>query len=94
MDFLDYVPLDTDHLNVYSLKLITIILEKGPETVNSSDLVSFPNPGFSLIEDQDIIQDRKAVGALFWLVHYYSKSWQILNLNLDRAIKISRRERS
>jgi hypothetical protein len=39
---LDYVPLDKDHLNVYSLKLITIILETGPEILNSFDLASFP----------------------------------------------------
>lgn len=37
-DFLDYVPLDHDHLEVYSLKLVTIILEIGPELINSFDL--------------------------------------------------------
>jgi len=41
-DFLDYVPLSFDHLTVYSAKLVTIILETGPEIINSFDLVSFP----------------------------------------------------
>lgn len=40
-DFLDYVPLDSGHLEVYSLKLVSIILEIGPELVNSFDLATF-----------------------------------------------------
>jgi len=43
-DFLDYVPLDSEHLNVYSLKLVEIILETGPEVISSFDLLVFPNP--------------------------------------------------
>jgi len=37
-DFLDYVPFDCNHLDVYSFKLVTIILETGPELINSFDL--------------------------------------------------------
>ena len=40
-DFLDYVPLTLDHLDVYSFKLVTIILETGPEILNSFDLTVF-----------------------------------------------------
>jgi hypothetical protein len=42
-DFLDYVPLDQAHLNVYSLELVSIILETGPEILSSFDLIVFPN---------------------------------------------------
>jgi hypothetical protein len=41
-DFFDYVPLEFDHLHVYSLKLVTIMLEAGPETITSFDLAAFP----------------------------------------------------
>lgn len=41
-DFLAYVPLDFDHLNVYSLKLVRTILEMGPEIISSFDLAAFP----------------------------------------------------
>lgn len=37
-DFLNYVPFDSGHLEVYSLKLVTIILEVGPELINSFEL--------------------------------------------------------
>ena len=40
-DFLDYVTLDFDHLHVHSLKLVTIMLEIGPEILNSFDLAVF-----------------------------------------------------
>lgn len=40
-DFLDYVPLNFDLLNVYSLKLITTILEIGPGIIDSFDLAVF-----------------------------------------------------
>lgn len=40
-DFLDYVPLDLAHLGVYSQKLVSIILETGPEIINSFDLIVF-----------------------------------------------------
>ena len=42
-DFLDYVPLDMAHLDVYSLELVSIILETGPEILSSFDLNVFPN---------------------------------------------------
>lgn len=38
IDFLNYVPFDRNHLEVYSLKLTTIILEVGPELINSFEL--------------------------------------------------------
>lgn len=37
-NFLDYVPFDSNHLEAYSLKLVTIILETGPEIFNSFEL--------------------------------------------------------
>lgn len=40
-NFLGYVPLDFDHLKMYSLKLVTVILETGPELLNSFDLAAF-----------------------------------------------------
>jgi len=41
-DFLAYVPLDFNHLNVYSLKLVKIMLGMGPEILSSFDLATFP----------------------------------------------------
>jgi hypothetical protein len=38
IDFLDYVPLDDKHLEVYSLKLIAIILQAGPEVISGFDV--------------------------------------------------------
>jgi len=38
LDFIDYVPLDFKHMTVYSHRLITIILEVGPEIFNAFDL--------------------------------------------------------
>lgn len=38
VDFLDYVPLDLNHMDVYSFKLLKIILQIGPELINSLDL--------------------------------------------------------
>ena len=49
-DFLNYVPLDFDHLEVYSLKLVTIILETGPELINSFDLAVFRRGARSIRE--------------------------------------------
>ena len=43
-DFLDYVPLDLAHLDVYSPKLVTIVLETGPEILSSFDLNVFAPP--------------------------------------------------
>lgn len=40
-DFLEYVPLDVDHLDVHSLKLVTVILETGPEILSSFDIAVF-----------------------------------------------------
>jgi len=37
-DFLNYIPLDEDHLQVYSPKLITIILEIGPELTSALEI--------------------------------------------------------
>ena len=37
-DFLDYVPPDLNHLEVYSHRLVTIILEIGPEVLSSFDI--------------------------------------------------------
>lgn len=37
-DFLDYVPFDPNHLEVYSHRLVTIILEVGPEILSSFDI--------------------------------------------------------
>jgi len=42
-DFLDYVPLDMAHLDVYSLKLVSIIIETGHEILSSFELNVFPN---------------------------------------------------
>ena len=59
-DFLDYVPLDHNHLEVYSLKLVTIILETGPELINSFDLaVSKSRVGIRELIDDDIGKDRE-----------------------------------
>lgn len=38
INFLNYVPIDTNHLEVYSPKLIAIISTVGPELINSFDL--------------------------------------------------------
>jgi hypothetical protein len=40
-DFLDYVPLDHDHLEVYSMQLVSIILEVGSEITSLFDLIVF-----------------------------------------------------
>jgi len=57
-DFLNYVPIDFNHLEVYSLKLITIILEIGPELVNSFELaVSESNIGVLEFLDGSIRKD-------------------------------------
>jgi len=56
-DFLEYVPLSTKHLDVYSLKLVSIILETGPEIINSFDLASFPTSR-RLVNDP-YAEDRK-----------------------------------
>jgi hypothetical protein len=37
-DFLDYVPLDEDNLKVFSPKLVTLILDVGPELINAFDI--------------------------------------------------------
>jgi hypothetical protein len=37
-DFLDYVPLDEDNLKVFSPKLITLILDAGPELISAFDI--------------------------------------------------------
>jgi len=42
-DFLTYVPLDFNHLHVYSLKLVEVMLGIGPEVVSSFDLATFPS---------------------------------------------------
>jgi hypothetical protein len=58
-DFLNYVPFDHKHLEVYSLKLITIILEIGPELMNSFELaVSESNVGVREFFGGDIRTDR------------------------------------
>ncbi|MGD0202784.1 MAG: hypothetical protein ABSC20_02615 [Candidatus Bathyarchaeia archaeon] len=36
--FLDYVPIDEDHLKVFSPKLITLILDAGPELISAFDI--------------------------------------------------------
>jgi hypothetical protein len=55
-DFIDYVPLVSTHLDVYSLKLVSIILETGPEILNSFDLNIFPKRiGYT----DDFCEDRK-----------------------------------
>jgi hypothetical protein len=41
IDFIDYVPLIFNHIKVHSPKLISVILEVGPETINSFDLAVF-----------------------------------------------------
>jgi len=47
-DFLNYVPFDFCHLEVYSLKLVAVILEIGPELMSSFELaVSETNVGVS-----------------------------------------------
>ena len=60
-DFLDYVTLDFDHLHVHSLKLVTIMLEIGPEILNSFDLAVFYIGARSLREafDPSIGKRRK-----------------------------------
>lgn len=60
-DFSDYVPLNFDHLEVYSLKLVTAILEIGPEIINSFDLAAFPSGSMTIFElyDDSIIGHRK-----------------------------------
>lgn len=59
-DFLDYVPFDYSHLEVYSLKLVTIILETGPELINSFDLaVAETNFGIRALADPQMVQDRE-----------------------------------
>lgn len=40
-DFMEYVPLHVGHLDVHSFKLITILLETGPEVINSFDIAVF-----------------------------------------------------
>jgi len=64
LDFLEYVPMrsrSTKHLDVYSLKLVSIILETGPEIINSFDLASFPTSR-RLVNDP-YAEDRKKVLA-------------------------------
>jgi len=41
IDFLEYVPLDFKQLDVYSLKLVTALLEIGPEIISSFDIAVF-----------------------------------------------------
>jgi len=41
-NFLEYVPLSLEHLDVYSLKLVTILLEIGPEIISCFDLATYP----------------------------------------------------
>lgn len=59
--FLEYVPLDFNHLEVYSSRLITIILEIGPELINSFDLAVFHrgNRGLSEVFDDNIRKYRE-----------------------------------
>jgi hypothetical protein len=62
-DFLNYVPIDINHLEVYSLKLITIILEIGPELMNSFELaVSESNIGVLEFLSGSIRKDLKTYG--------------------------------
>lgn len=59
-DFLDYVPLNHNHLEIYSLKLVTIILEVGPELINSFDLaVSVCRLGVRELIHPDLRRDRE-----------------------------------
>lgn len=57
LDFLDYVPFDKNHLEVYSDKLVTIILEVGPEIFNGFDLAIFNEQEQGSMNDT-IIQAR------------------------------------
>lgn len=57
-DFLDYVPFDYTHLDIYSLKLVTVILEIGPELINSFELaVAESNIGVREFFDGNIRKD-------------------------------------
>lgn len=53
VDYLDYVPLDFEHMNVYSLKLVTVILETGPEILASFDLNVFTEPRLFMVLEID-----------------------------------------
>lgn len=58
-DFLNYIPLDYDHLEIYSLKLVAIILEMGPELLNSFELaVSETNVGMGEWFGSEVRRDR------------------------------------
>lgn len=58
-DFLDYVPFDPCHLEVYSHRLVTIILEVGPEILSSFDInVNIMKDRFRLGED-NVVKDSE-----------------------------------
>ena len=54
-NFLDYVPLEFDHLHVHSLKLVTIILETGSEIITSFGLAAFP--GIFIVQWLDLTNE-------------------------------------
>jgi len=58
-EFIEFVPLDFDHLSVHSLKLVTIILETGPEIINSFDLATFPTFDFFRVVVDENIENRR-----------------------------------
>lgn len=59
LDFLEFVPLECEHLDIYSLKLVTIILETGPELLNSFDLAIFYETGVQKLGLDSSDEDRQ-----------------------------------
>ena len=57
--FLDYVPFDYNHLKVYSLKLVTVMLEIGPELMNSFELAVSELAVSVHVYDDGFLKDSK-----------------------------------
>jgi len=60
-DYLSYVPIDKNHLCVYSLKLTSITLETGPVILQSFDLLAFPNPENNTLTNDTDVEDKRGL---------------------------------
>lgn len=65
IDFFDYVPLDAKHLEVYSPKLVALILQIGPEVISGFDIAVGNQNRYAkmaeIIEGGDLPSDLEAL---------------------------------
>ena len=60
-EFLDYVPYDSNHLKVYSHKLVSIMLEVGPEILSSFDIAVSEAKNRLSLADDSVVKDAESL---------------------------------